>query len=826
MKTKNTLILVTLLITFCITQMVYSQSSTIQPYVYLDLETGDTYVDDFASGSESRFDLKLASNNNVIIWVPNWGATNLSAAFVLDTSYNEISYATIDSQTFCTNYGCDNEYLDPLSPNNGIGVSLIINTSEGNYYKIKYQNYDSENYTVTLNYEVMEEVVLPSPFSFNSNETGIQSLNNTASGDTATALGNYTTASEYAATSMGSLTTASGSYSTVMGYTSNASGSASIAGGWFARASGLASTAFGQNTHAVGDYSFAVGNNNNAEGNYSIALGRDSNAQKSDAIVIGSFASAMGENSIAMGFMSQAQQDNSISIGEGAAAGYGAVSLGSAFAGGDNAVAINGQTQATRAISLMGNSNGEEAFSVYGTAEGKNSVAIGMGSTASGDHSYALGHGLNTSGYGTFAIGMINDDDSNENATTYSSNNTAFVIGNGTDINNQRSNALKVLYDGSTTIAGNITAPAFIGDGSQLTNLPASTVNYSDLDDKPFSFGTDENNPGIQATSTTANGARAFAVGSGTQASGSNAFASGDRTKATNSYTTAMGYKSEASNFASTALGKETIASGQYATAMGQQTTASQNASTAMGDGSFASGNAATAMGSFTEAIGIASTAMGQQTKASGLRATAMGLLTEASGVQSTATGFNTIANANQSTAMGVATTAEDFASVSIGQFNKTDETPNPSAFSLQNTAFVIGNGEDTNSRSNALEVLFDGTTTIAGDLNINSDARLKANIISLGATLSKLLQIDGKTYTMKKDTKNKPKIGLLAQEIETVFPELVSETNNIKSVNYQGLVPVLINAIKEQQQEIERLKKQEERLRLLEQKVNTLLNK
>ena len=82
---------------------------------------------------------------------------------------------------------------------------------------------------------------------------------------------------------------------------------------------------------------------------------------------------------------------------------------------------------------------------------------------------------------------------------------------------------------------------------------------------------------------------------------------------------------------------------------------------------------------------------------------------------------------------MGVVTTAEDFASVSIGQYNKADETPNPSTFSLQNTALVIGNGENTNNRSNALEVLFDGTTTIAGDLNINSDARLKANIISLG---------------------------------------------------------------------------------------------
>ena len=78
----------------------------------------------------------------------------------------------------------------------------------------------------------------------------------------------------------------------------------------------------------------------------------------------------------------------------------------------------------------------------------------------------------------------------------------------------------------------------------------------------------------------------------------------------------------------------------------------------------------------------------------------------------------------------------------------------------------------------------------------------------------------------MKKDANHKKKIGLLAKDIEKVFPELVSEMNDIKSVNYQGLVPVLINAIKEQQHEIERLKKQEERLRLLEQKVNRLLKK
>jgi hypothetical protein len=125
--------------------------------------------------------------------------------------------------------------------------------------------------------------------------------------------------------------------------------------------------------------------------------------------------------------------------------------------------------------------------------------------------------------------------------------------------------------------------------------------------------------------------------------------------------------------------------------------------------------------------------------------------------------------------------------------------TSDANNINLDNTAFVIGNGADANNRSDALTVLFDGTTTIAGDLSINSDARLKANIISLGSTLAKLLQIDGKTYTMKKDENKKQKIGVLAQDIEKVFPELVSESNGVKSVNYQGLVPVLINALKEQ---------------------------
>jgi hypothetical protein len=85
---------------------------------------------------------------------------------------------------------------------------------------------------------------------------------------------------------------------------------------------------------------------------------------------------------------------------------------------------------------------------------------------------------------------------------------------------------------------------------------------------------------------------------------------------------------------------------------------------------------------------------------------------------------------------------------------------------------------------------------------------RLKSNITSLGSTLSKLLLIDGKFYTIKKD--GKQKIGVLAQDVQIVFPELVSKDNNeILSVNYQGLIPVLINALNEQQKELKTIKKE-----------------
>ena len=271
-----------------------------------------------------------------------------------------------------------------------------------------------------------------------------------------------------------------------------------------------------------------------------------------------------------------------------------------------------------------------------------------------------------------------------------------------------------------------------------------------------------------------------------------NAQVAENNTNPSGSNASAIGNNTTASGTASTAMGSSTDATAQYATAMGYNTTASGNAS-------FAVGHSSEAKGFFSVAMG-GSTAHNDGT-------TAMGMFTNAIGLYSTS--------------MGSYTTARDYSSLVIGRYNLTGTEGNsgsPTGFFTANNAFVIGNGTADDARSDAFVVKFSGNTTInndltvTGDIVVSSDAKLKANIVSLGSTLAKLLLIDGKTYTMKKN--GKQKIGVLAQDIQKVFPELVTtDDKEMLAVNYQGLVPVLINALKEQDDKISRLEKLVEKL-------------
>jgi hypothetical protein len=121
-----------------------------------------------------------------------------------------------------------------------------------------------------------------------------------------------------------------------------------------------------------------------------------------------------------------------------------------------------------------------------------------------------------------------------------------------------------------------------------------------------------------------------------------------------------------------------------------------------------------------------------------------------------------------------------------------------------------------SNSLQNiGLLIYGNGNAELSGDLTEISDARYKKNISSFTGALNKIRQLRGVTYNWIDEKKGTTEqIGFIAQELEKVFPQLVmTNKEGYKSVAYSHVIPVLVEAIKEQQQQIDELKKMVEQL-------------
>ena len=102
-----------------------------------------------------------------------------------------------------------------------------------------------------------------------------------------------------------------------------------------------------------------------------------------------------------------------------------------------------------------------------------------------------------------------------------------------------------------------------------------------------------------------------------------------------------------------------------------------------------------------------------------------------------------------------------------------------------------------------------DGDLCINGNLSCPSDRRLKKNIIPLKSALASISNLGGYRFNWIDQEKrgSQVELGLIAQEVRAEFPELIRETEGGDlSVNYDGMVPVLVQAIKEQQVMLEQL--------------------
>lgn len=369
------------------------------------------------------------------------------------------------------------------------------------------------------------------------------------------------------------------------------------------------------------------------------------------------------------------------------------------------------------------------------------------------------------------------------------------------------------------------------------------------------------------------------ATGVGSTAFGLNIRASGNYSFTTGVSTVAYGDNSSAMGLDTSSSGDNATATGMYTFAQGLASLSTGRSTFAYGDYSFATGRTTQANGSYslasgleTEARGDGSISAGSNTVAFGNNSFAMGLETYAGGNNSVTFGYDTITIGDRSFAAGSNTRANGFMSFVLGRWNV--GVGNSESWVGQDPLFEIGIGTSNNNRANAMTVLKNGnvgigtvtpqealqvvgtllvgTETIedtgsnqlsfgaslipdannsyrlgnsssrwigvwAVDGTINtSDRRDKENITDLDYGVKEIQKLKPVSFNWKERPEAGVKLGLIAQDLQEIIPEVVMADEIIYSeddptsfqkksldrlgVYYSDLIPVLIKAIQEQQ--------------------------
>ena len=144
-----------------------------------------------------------------------------------------------------------------------------------------------------------------------------------------------------------------------------------------------------------------------------------------------------------------------------------------------------------------------------------------------------------------------------------------------------------------------------------------------------------------------------------------------------------------------------------------------------------------------------------------------------------------------------------------INTFNRNLMITASTSAATDSGVYLKGTGEfgiGTNNPTSKLDVTGDakisGVAT-ATDFDATSDIRLKTNVQPIDDPIAKVIQIEGVSFNWKKD--DRPALGVIADQVEKILPQLV-HGDDPKTVNYNGLVGLLIEVVKDQQKQIDTL--------------------
>ncbi len=323
-------------------------------------------------------------------------------------------------------------------------------------------------------------------------------------------------------------------------------------------------------------------------------------------------------------------------------------------------------------------------------------------------------------------------------------------------------------------------------------------------------------------------------------------FASGLNTRAQGFGATAMGRDTEASNSYAFASGFFSNADGQYSTAMGFNTDADALGSTALGYSTDAEANYSFAAGYFAEAQAIYSVALGNAVRAQSYASMAVGRYNVGGGSATTWVNSDPIFEVGIGTgpaSRANAITVRKNGNVGIGttvpldalQVNGRVRFQTVEYFEDGGTSEIEVRGDLRPSSDNIYDIgtsglRWDDVYATNGTIN-TSDRRDKTNIRDLPYGLKNIMALHPVVYQWSTKPEQGDKLGLIAQELLLEIPEVVktfdfevseedeslSKVENERlGVYYSDLIPVLIKAIQEQQEEIEKLRNEVNQLKAI----------
>lgn len=470
-------------------------------------------------------------------------------------------------------------------------------------------------------------------------------------------------------------------------------------------------------------------------------------------------------------------------------------------------------------------------------ASAVSSFAMGNFSNAAGEFSTAMGNSVFAKAKSGVSFGSYNDFSDNPNPSAESPTDRIFQIGNGTDFSDRR-NAITILRNGNMGI-GNLIPDAPLSfsntTGSKISFFSSGVTAqygigiqgsllqvYSDIDESDIAFGYGGSSSFTERMRIKGNGN----VGIGTLLPVNKLSVEGSA-DFTQNIAVGKSVVNDAYGLPGTVRSMEIHNNGTATSSQSILFLTTASLAGGIGGVYFASPSVTTGGGVLSGISSVYETSGNATTPSASLFFSTKG---------GAALTTRMVIAGNGNVGIGVAAPAfmldvgarmriRSTSGLTAGLWLNNDANTASNAFIGMRSDTEVGFFGQTGTPSWRFYVnTITGDAWLQGTLTQSSDARLKKNIVPLSNTLKAVQQLNGYTYNWKDASNPDEQIGLLAQELQKVYPQLVKENDKgILSVNYSGMVPVLLEAIKEQQQQISN---QNERIEKLEALTKRLLNK